>query len=221
MEFKAIENTRYLVSDTGLVYSSVSNKLLKSVDDGRGYLTVTLWVDGTSEKFKIHRLVAKTFLPNPHGLIEVNHKNGNKLDNFVSNLEWVTHAENMKHAWSNNLMKIGSETFNAILTENDVVEIKQLMLKGLNNQEISELFGVARATISKIRDIKTWKHVLPGLILPASSSKFKGGKLDETQIKEIRLLSENGVSNPELANMFKVHNGTIYNIVNRISYKNI
>jgi hypothetical protein len=221
MNKKYYKNTRYIVDESGDVFSTISNKYLNTVDDGKGYPCVTLWIDGTSEKYKIHRLVAELFVENPNNSDEVNHKDGNKLNSHFTNLEWCTHTENMKHAWDLGLMRIGSETTIAKLDETDVIEIQELMIKGLTNQEIAERYLVARGTVSKIRDKKTWKHVRPGLVLPESNSKYSGGKLSIEDVKEIRILSEAGFTNNQLAETFKVHNGTIHGIVTRKSYINI
>jgi hypothetical protein len=222
MNFVAIKNTRYLVSDEGHVYSTVSNKLLKAVDDGKGYLAVTLWVDGVSEKFKIHRLVAEAFLEKPAGsAYEVNHINGVKTCNSVSNLEWVSHGDNMRHAHATGLMPKGSDTYIAKLDEEKVEAIKLLMLDGLNNQEIAERFLVARGTISKIRDKKTWKHVLPDLSLPKTSTKFKKEKLSAESVLEIRRLAAMGESHASIGKKFRLHPGTIHGIVTGKTYKNI
>jgi DNA-binding NarL/FixJ family response regulator len=222
MEFKAIKNTRYLVSEDGDVYSTVSDKFLKHIDDGRGYSAVTLWVDGVSEKFKVHRLVAEAFLEKPSAsALEVNHKDGVKANNHYTNLEWVSHSENMTHAHKTGLMCKGSETYIAKLTEKNVEDIKHLMLAGLNNQEIAEKFLVARGTISKIRDKKTWKHVLPDLELPLTESKFKRKGLSPEEVREVRALYSAGHTLTEIGKQFNLHSGTIHAIISGKSYKNI
>lgn len=77
----------------------IKEKTLRSFDNSTGYKQVNL-IDGNGvEKKKyVHRLVALTFLPNPNNLTDVNHKDGDKSNNRVSNLEWVTHAENVRHS---------------------------------------------------------------------------------------------------------------------------
>jgi hypothetical protein len=81
-------------------------RILKPFPNTRGYLIV--FVAGKWEKQRcnlIHQLVAKTFLPNPESKPQVNHKDGNKLNNSVTNLEWMTHQENIQHAWDTGLFE--------------------------------------------------------------------------------------------------------------------
>lgn len=78
--------------------------VLKSqVDNGNGYLLVNLKHDGVQRMRSVHRLVAEAFIPNDHELPEVNHKDGNKKNNVIDNLEWCTRSENVKHAVDNTL----------------------------------------------------------------------------------------------------------------------
>lgn len=88
----------YTVSDSGDVYSSQKKCLLAVHDNGNGYKTCTLWDGEKARKFYIHRLVATCFLPNPDGLPHVNHIDGDKSNNHVSNLEWVSIKDNLNHA---------------------------------------------------------------------------------------------------------------------------
>lgn len=74
-----------------------SNVLLKPIDNSNGYLFVTLSKNNKTKQFYIHRLVAYAFIENTDKLPEVNHKDGNKQNNQIENLEWVTCSENIKH----------------------------------------------------------------------------------------------------------------------------
>lgn len=79
-------------------YYTFKGRILKQAKDKDGYNVVAFYKDGKQKPIKIHRLVAKIFLPMVDGKNEVNHKDGNKTNNNVSNLEWVTHKENQSHA---------------------------------------------------------------------------------------------------------------------------
>ena len=219
--WKPFRNTRYNISSDGRVFSKLSNKELRPIPDGRGYLAVSLWVDGEMEKYKIHRLVAEVFIENPNNLLEVNHKDGNRHNNTVENLEWLSHSDNMKHAWETGLMCRGSECSISVLNEESVVEIKYMFLKGLTNQDIAEIFGVARGTISKIRQKKTWKHVLPELEYEAFSiTKFTGKKLTPEDIPKIRSMYREGASLAEIGRIYGVHSGTISGVVSGKTWTN-
>lgn len=94
----------YAVSDRGTVYSLRKERELKPKIDRYGYEVVTLTVHGHSKCFTIHRLVALAFIPNPYNKPTVNHKDENKRNNAVSNLEWATHKENDNHGTRNQRM---------------------------------------------------------------------------------------------------------------------
>lgn len=220
--WKTYKNTRYRISDSGEVFSTISNKVLKPIDDTHGYMVVTLYIDGSSEKYKVHRLVAEVFIDNPLGLLTVNHKDGNKLNNKVENLEWMSQAANTKHAWESDLMVKGSQTPIAKLDEESVEEIMNCFFEGLTNQQIAEVYNVARGTISKIRDRKTWRHVRPDITtFPSTSGHTSGYKLSIDDVKNIRKEYINGASIQTISSKYKVHNGTINGIVNYKTYKNV
>lgn len=84
----------YEVDTLGNVFSLKRNKALKATDFGSKYLQVTLCKNGIPKVVKVHRLVAEAFIPNPNGLPQVNHKDENKHNNVVSNLEWCTPSYN-------------------------------------------------------------------------------------------------------------------------------
>lgn len=95
----------YEVSSHGKVRKNyaTSTIILKPMINEYGYASVDLWENGKRKRHKIHRLVAIAFLPNPMMLNEVNHIDGNKLNNRMSNLQWCTRSENIKHAYRTNL----------------------------------------------------------------------------------------------------------------------
>ena len=102
MEWKKIDGfkERYSVSDTGLVRNDKTGRIRKPYLDSRGlYVLVHIDVDGVQYNRLVHRLVAEAFIPNPDNKETVNHKDGNKQNNCVDNLEWATRSENQAHAW--------------------------------------------------------------------------------------------------------------------------
>ena len=113
MEFREVENhPGYWVTNTGEVLSENYAKsdlagFLKLRNNGQGYLQVSL----KRKSAGIHRLVAKAFIPNPNNLPEVNHEDGDKTNNNVENLKWVTRSENEQHSLKNGLRKCGSRIY--------------------------------------------------------------------------------------------------------------
>ena len=87
----------YKISNLGNVYSVKSNLLLKQAKLNKGYHVVKLQKEGFKKDFRVHRLVATAFIPNPLGLLEVNHIDENKSNNYAGNLEWVTRTQNVNH----------------------------------------------------------------------------------------------------------------------------
>ena len=103
----------------------------------------------------IHRLVAKYFIPNPYNYFEINHKDGNKLNNSVDNLEWCTRSTNVKHAYDTKLRVKKSEE-SSKLTKKEVKEIRKLATLRLTYREISKKFNVGVGQIGKIIRKEQW-----------------------------------------------------------------
>lgn len=99
---------RYKVTRDGRIRSNIKpgGAWLKPNVNSRGYLCVSLWVDGKQKTHHLHRLIALHFVPGYQEGLQVNHIDGNKLNNDLSNLEWCTASENMKHAYRNGLTKL-------------------------------------------------------------------------------------------------------------------
>lgn len=148
------------VIDKNGVHHNKKEKILKPCPWG-GYLMVVL--HGNKNKtITVHRLVATAFIPNPENKPQINHKDGNKLNNHISNLEWVTHQENMQHAFTTKLNRgrIGTENAKAKITEKEVIEIRKLSDEGKIGKEIAAVFNLNTSTVNRIISRKYWKHVV-------------------------------------------------------------
>lgn len=148
----------YSVSDSGHVMGHVRGRELKPWIHKSGYTYITIKKPGTNKKsFRLHRLVATYFLENPEGLPAVNHLDGNKENNRVSNLEWCTQSANELHARDTGLNPGRGETHHrAKLTLASVLEIKRCLAAGEAPRKIAENYPICVGTIYDIRRGKVW-----------------------------------------------------------------
>ena len=151
-EYKCFTINDYEVTKAGEVINKHTGKIIKAQKNGKGYLRVAI---GKKLMF-VHRLVAEKYIPNPKNKPQVNHKDGNKLNNNAENLEWVTNKENRNHAVKNGLHFCGEKCSWAKLTEKQVDFIRKHT--ELNPKELAELFGVSVSHIREIRRNESWKH---------------------------------------------------------------
>lgn len=149
----------YWVSNKGRVKSK--RKLRKISTKKDGYLYVSLSKKGIVKTFLVHRLVAITFIQKTHKKTEVNHIDGDKTNNHVSNLEWVTSSENTKHAYMIGLQKShhvkGEKNHFNKLKKTEVINIKKEILNGSKKlKQIAFEYNVSPSIISDIKRGKRW-----------------------------------------------------------------
>lgn len=150
------EAPAYEVSTAGNVRRISNGRILTPVPSNSGYLRVCLRVNNANIHRSIHRLVAKAFL-GPSAL-EVNHKNGNKFDNAVANLEYTTRKLNAEHAATNGAYKTGSAVITAKLHESDIPRIWTLRDAGYTYKQIGDTFGVTIGCIAFILNGQSWRR---------------------------------------------------------------
>lgn len=144
----------YEVSNYGNVRSAATKKKLAKCNHRGGYLLVSLQVNGNHKMKSIHRLVASAFIKNPDNLRDVNHKDGNKHNNSVENLEWVSHSQNIKHSYQ--VLKRRRKSNPVVCIETgDTFE---------NLKEASKFAGVSRSAV---------QHAVDGITKKAGGYTWK------------------------------------------------
>lgn len=186
---------RYFINEEGQVWSALSNKILSQhLDSQKKYLQSLMMIAGRKAGLPryIHKLVAFTWLDSPPGEIGtkrgrycVNHKDGNKMNNHVSNLEWITCDDNTRHAWQQGLnTQIGETSTSSKLSSKQVRLIRLRLINGESSGYIADEYSVSKGCIEKLRMYSNWKHQDHDLVLPmieASNSKNLRKFYDEMQ----------------------------------------
>lgn len=153
----------YEVTKDGKVFSLKfgKRKELKLNTDKKGYHYVRPSSGGIKKHWFVHRLVATEHIPNPLNLPEINHKDGNKLNNNDWNLEWSTGFDNMQHGYKNGLINnTGNLNGRAILSEKQVYEIRSKYVpRKYTIPRLSLEYGVCCGTIQAIILRRIWKHL--------------------------------------------------------------
>lgn len=139
-------------------------RVLTPVKNHINYLFVGLYDNGEQKSKRINRLVAKAFLPNPKNKRFVNHKDGNKQNNEVTNLEWCTQSENELHAYKTGLKNIdhlrGESHPISKMTEDEVLEMRSAYDLGcFTFTDMAKAYGVCIQTVSNIIKRKRWAHI--------------------------------------------------------------
>lgn len=193
------------------IYSISIKGIIKNIKTGKelqkriknGYYSVVLYKKSKRKDFLVHRLIAESFIPNPDNKSEVNHINGKKLDNRLSNLEWVTHAENQEKAKKSGLYLKGSQVYNSIFSDEQVQFIREVFSIGYSKSKLSRVFNVQDTVISDIINNESYKSI----------SKYNEGKdYYSPQVKQIIYnLLENGFTYSEISSMCGLHKESVRN----------
>lgn len=132
--------------------------LIRSKNKNNNYFYCDLYINKKSKHYNIHRLIAIAFIPNPDNKPCINHIDGNKQNNNISNLEWCTIEENNKHALNNGLILREEKHPMHKLNNKQVIEIRN-MKDVFSTKEISKIYNVTKDTINNILSRKNWKYL--------------------------------------------------------------
>lgn len=165
-EFRpVVGHCNYLVSNFGRIYSLRRRRskggFLKIQTNLKGYKHVGLTKEGREITATVHRIVCMAFLENPDNLPAINHKDGKKANNFVSNLEWCTNSENLQHALEAGLRipPKNEKHWNAKLSNEDVINIKKRLANGERAYMILKGYNVSYQCILDIKNRRRWANI--------------------------------------------------------------
>lgn len=170
---KRIKNCRhelkypYYVSEDGHVWSEYSHKFICELPDRYGYLKVRLsstdLSNGKQHAYSVHRLVLENFNPvKDMDKLQINHIDGDKTNNAVSNLEWVTPKQNIEHAIKHGLR--AEINGGAKLSKEDVLNIINRLLSKEKYLDIAKDYNVHKETIARIKRKKSWKELTENIV---------------------------------------------------------
>lgn len=212
----------YYISKNGRIYSTLTNKELKFDRSCHGYCKVKLMDRrlGRYVNLQVHRLVAIQFIPNPRNLPEVNHKDGNKSNNSIYNLEWCTSEYNHRHAKENNLYKTEEDSPRAKLTKEQVIQIYKDWESCKNKTTLAKRYNVSDALIGEIVRGIRWSSTYKEYYgKPSGYKKPKRKKLSLSILKDIlKYYFVDMKSTIEIEKITGVTNGYISKIVRGIVY---
>ena len=189
----------------------------------QGYLYVKLWINGKTKAAFLHRLVAQAYIPNPDNKPEVNHKNANKHDNYVNNLEWDTSKENKKHAKNNNLIDyVKGEDARRSKYKNSEIEYacKLLSENKYTVSKISEMCKVDVNTLYNIRSKGIYYEITSKYTFPSKTVESNSQYTTE-DIENVCKLRQNGYSAKEISKLTGVKIGTVNDVIHYRRRKDI
>lgn len=150
----------YVINSDGTVMNINTGRYLKPEITSNGYARITLSAFGITKRYLLHRLVAELFVEGRTTEKNVvNHKDTNKLNNKSTNLEWVTHQENVDHAVSNDRYKVGEEHGNSVY-DNKIVKVMYYSYKrGMSRKDIMIKFGVPKSLCDDVLYKRHWLFI--------------------------------------------------------------
>lgn len=215
------EFPNYFINELGQVVNKQGKVKATFRQIRDGYEMVFLWKNNKAHNKYIHRLVAEHLIPNPENKPCVNHIDGNKMNNLITNLEWVTYSENSIHA-----LKLGlkvpdqaEDVHNSLYTNEQIHEICKALQSGMRVRDVAEKFQVPRYLVKSISIGVTWKTISEGYNFPSRTRS-----ISEDTVRWICKQIENGYTNMQILGMStnpKVDRKKIENIRNKKTFQHI
>lgn len=217
---KEIENySNYLVSDDGRIFNKKGHEIKQRLNRD-GYPTIFLWKNNKGTCYCVHRRVAIAFISNPENKPCINHKDGNKANNTLDNLEWCTYSENLRHAIDTGLFKPRrGEEKGSVVSDSTVHEICEMMQDGYRNNYIYKKLKISSHIVKNIRCGNSWTHISSKYNIPARSQA-----LSEETVRWICHLLEEGKTAKQIIPLSTnpaVNHSNISKIKHKILYKEI
>lgn len=217
-----VPNYEFLsIDEEGNCYSSHTGRKVKPYVDQDGYFRIKVWepLERRTRGCYVHRALAVVFIPNPENKPQVNHKDSNRQNNSLENLEWVTEKENYDHGVSHGYIKVGvgEDNRNSLLDENTVRRICEKLEKEISVAQIARDFSIKKPTVFSIRSGQTWGHISKDYNIPPVNKS-----LSEDDVHQICQHIVKGLSNKEIMTLHhNVNRHHLDNIRNKKTFKHI
>ena len=211
----------YVCNKLGQIKNRKTEHVLSPQIGSTGYIKVQLYNNKIKKSINVHKIISEAFLGKRSNGKQVNHKDGDKTNAKLSNLEYVTPKENMQHAAETGLLfpAYGENNGASKIKENHIPIILGHLSDGILSQdEIAEKFNVSRTAISHIKLSVTWKHATEG----SGMDFILRCKSIERSVPEIRkMLASGEFTQREIANKFGCDQSTISDINTGVSWREI
>jgi len=218
-EIFKLHKSGYFISNKGKIKGIKVDYLRPSISK-TGYLITGLPSETGRSWYSVHRAVYETFNGDIPDNMVINHIDGNKLNNQLNNLELVTRSQNVIHAFKVGLCsgKSGETNSQAKLTNEQFLQVCELVMEGATNNEISDLFNIHSRYVSLIRHKRRWVNMFPSWYVPSNSLGATGVPLP-TMIKVYTDCLNKSLRNIDIAKKYNLDKSTISRIRNNLTWK--
>ena len=148
MELRKIRDTNFTVSEKGEIFSPAGKRMSTWIENNTGYTLFRIHFEGKKKCYRLHRIVAESWIENPEKLPFVKHKNDDKTNNSAENLEWGANPDNVKEGYENGCYKFNTRSYKVYVTLKDTGEV--LEFKSLRS--LAETLNVNRKNVAAILD---------------------------------------------------------------------